>query len=900
MSDPASIPFHSLSLDETLNALELRAAEGLTEAEATARRERFGANALPKAAGEGPLKVFLRQFHNPLVYVLLGSAALAALMGQWTDAGVVLGVVVLNSVIGFVQEYRAGKALEALASMVPERATAWRDGKRVEIGAELLVPGDLVFVQSGDKVPADLRLVEVKTLKVEEAALTGESVPVEKSLRVSGAEAALGDRVNMAYGGTLVTYGAARGVVVRTGATTELGKISSMLKQASVLETPLTKSLAKVGATLTVGISAVAVALFGVGWLRGYEISDALLASITLAVAAIPEGLPAIVTITLAIGVRRMASRRAVVRRLPAVETLGSTSVICSDKTGTLTKNEMTVQAAWAGGADYRVTGGGYAPEGELLKEGVRAALPEELLPLLKAGVLCSDATLNSVHGRWVLQGDPTEGALVVVFEKLAGSAEELRRANPRIDVVPFESEHQYMATLHREGEAREHRLLLKGAPEVILARCRFGDPALEARAVERVQAYAREGMRVLAFAGRRVAGDAIDPADLKDCDFIGLQAMIDPPRAEAIEAVRECRSAGITVKMITGDHRETAHAIAKRLGLDNGADPVSGEELSRLSDEELRPVAMRSNVFARVAPEHKLRLVRAIQSEGQVVAMTGDGVNDAPALKQANIGVAMGITGTSVSKEAAELVLTDDNFATIRAAVEEGRRVYDNLVKSLAFVLPTNLGEALIILVAVLFFPIVDGQALMPILPVQILWINLVATVALALPLAFEAKEPDLMARKPRDPSAPLLGRFVLYRTVMVALLMAAGSIGLFLYEYEALLKAGVEGALALREAQTMAVTTVIFFQIFYLFNCRSLLGSVFTIGVFSNRVVFVGILGLVALHAAFVHAPFLQALFGTASLSGAAWAKAIAAGAIVWPVVAIEKFVRSRRERV
>lgn len=889
---------HSIEAQKVVDQLGSNSKVGLDSADHQQRLKFHGLNALPRQAGDGALKVFLRQFHNPLVYVLLGSSALALFMGKITDAFVVLGVVVVNSVIGFIQEYRAGKALEALSAMVPERAQVVRSGERKEIDAKDLVPGDLVFVQSGDKVPADIRLLEIKNLRVEEAALTGESVPVEKRLGQVETESSLGDRTNMAYGGTLVTYGTGIGIVVSTGSLTELGKISSMLKQTNSLETPLTRSLAKVGGVLTVSISAVAILLLAVGWWRGLALDQALLAAITLAVAAIPEGLPAIVTITLAIGVKRMAARRAVIRRLPAVETLGSTSIICSDKTGTLTKNEMTVQVLSTPERLLRITGVGYEPKGEAIEDGVRIHdIPKDAQDLLKAGALCSDAHLRQKNLSWSIEGDPTEGALVVAFDKLAGSYQQLRDSYPRLDIFPFESENQFMASLHR-GEHGQNLLLMKGAPEVVLKRCQFVDPKQALEIEEKVRRLASEGLRVLAFAKIESAASSISDISLDHgFAYLGLQAMIDPARPEAVDAIRDCHAAGIIVKMITGDHKETATAIARQLGIDNGAEAVSGEELSRISDEELPRVAMRSNVFARVAPEHKLRLVRAIQSQGHVVAMTGDGVNDAPALKQANIGVAMGITGTSVSKEAAELVLTDDNFATIRAAVEEGRRVYDNLVKSLAFILPTNLGEALIILVAVLFFPMVGTEVLMPILPVQILWINLVATVALAIPLAFEAKEADIMKRKPRPLNEPLFTSFMIWRTALVAVLMAAGAIALFWTEYQSFMSQGAAHELALREAQTMAVTTVIFFQIFYLFNCRSLKNSVFSVGMFSNKTVFVGILGLLILQVLFVHLPAMNDLFSSAPLNGQAWLKSAAIGALVLPIIAIEKYLRSRK---
>jgi Ca2+-transporting ATPase len=896
-------PFHDRPAPEVLAQLRSSPQKGLASSEVATRRAEYGPNLLPKAKQAGPWLILLRQFHNPLIYVLLGSAIVAAVMNKWVDGAVVLGVVVLNALIGFVQEYRAGKALEALAAMVPERAVVIRDGARAEVGAEELVPGDVVLLQSGDKVPADLRVLEVKGLHVEEAALTGESLPAAKQSAPVSTEAVLGDRTNMVFSGTLVTYGAGKGVVVATGGKTELGRISEMLDEASPLETPLMRSLAAVGRTLTWAISAVALLLLAVGYARGYGMADALLAAITLAVAAIPEGLPAIVTITLAIGVRRMAARRAIVRRLPAVETLGSTSVVCSDKTGTLTQNEMTVQALHAG-REFRVTGTGYVPEGELLLDGVRTPeLTPAALELLKAGVLCNDATLTQANGTWKIQGDPTEAALVVAFRKLAGEPEELRRSHPRLDALPFESEKQYMATLHEDGPGT--RLYVKGAPEVLLAMSEMSSTG-RAETLNHVQRLASEGMRVLAFATKdKGGGKTIDDADTRGgLSFLGLQAMIDPPRREATEAVRECREAGIVVKMITGDHADTAREIARRLGIGDGKRAITGEELARTSDAELPEIARSVHVFARVAPEHKLRLVKALQSDGSVVAMTGDGVNDAPALKQANIGVAMGITGTAVSKESAELVLADDNFQTIRAAVEEGRRIYDNLVKSLAFVLPTNLGEALVILAAVLFFPIVPtpegAQPLMPILPVQILWINLVATVALALPLAFEAPEPDIMTRKPRNPSKPILDRFVIFRTVTVAVALAAGAIGLFLWKYGSLTEAGIDSALALRQAQTTAVTTVVFFQIFYLFQCRSLTGSAMGIGLFSNKLVYAGAGGLLVLQAAFVHLPVMNKLFSSAPLSAEAWLHACLAGALVLPIVAVEKAWRRSRAKV
>jgi Ca2+-transporting ATPase len=764
------------------------------------------------------------------------------------------------------------------------------NGEVKEVGGYELVPGDVVLLKSGDKVPADLRLIESRSLKVEEAPLTGESLSVEKDPRPVDRDAALGDRTCMAYSGTLVTYGVGAGVVIGTGQKTELGKISNLLGSTTRIDTPLMQSLARFGSLITIAIAFVAIALLVVGYLRGLTIADAALAAITLAVAAIPEGLPAIVTITLAIGVRRMAARRAVIRSLPAVETLGCTSAICTDKTGTLTKNEMTVTALWTPFGKYRLTGSGYDPDGLLLQDGVPVEkAPQEIWPLLKAGVICNDSQLLKDVTLWVAQGDPTEVALLVSFAKLGGVRAALDQEHPRLDVQPFESDLQYMATLNSEKDGCS--IYLKGAPEVVLAKC-FG-PLEEAR--KAVNSLAAEGMRVLAFAKKSTTSKMLSREE-QDHGFelLGLQAMIDPPRSEVIEAIKDCHEAGIVVKMITGDHKITAKEIARQIGILGTGSAYSGDEITALNDDELVLAAQEANVFARVTPEQKLRLVKALQSTGVIVSMTGDGVNDAPALKQANIGVAMGITGTSVSKESADLVLTDDNFASIRAAVEEGRRIYDNLIKSLAFILPTNLGEALIILVAVATFPTVAGQILMPILPVQILWINLVATIALALPLAFESPELNIMTRPPRNPKEPILNSFVFWRTALVAVLMTIGAIGLFFYEYNTAIAAGVEHGIALKEAQTMAVTTVVFFQIFYLFNCRSLTGSVLSVGVFSNKAVYGGIASLLGLQYVFVHWEPMQRLFATAPLDFESWLKSAAVGAIVVPVVAIEKFIR------
>lgn len=917
-------PWHVLSADDVLAHTGTRP-EGLTHADAAERLKTHGPNVIPRGKGDTALDLIWRQINNPLIWVLLVSAVVVMAVdpiGGVKNGLVILAVVVLNTIIGFVQEFKAGKAIEALSLMVPENVSALREGRKLTLPAADLVPGDVVLLASGDKVPADMRLIQMRSLQIEEAALTGESVPTEKQLAPVASESGIGDRSCMVFGGTLVTYGTGTAVVVETGARTELGRISTMLKETTDLQTPLTKALAKIGMYITVAIVVIALAMLvlgtwramaetGVAWLPALR--ESVIFAVALAVGAIPEGLPAIVTIALAIGVQRMAARRAVVRKLPAVETLGSTTVICSDKTGTLTRNEMTVQEIWtpASGA-FAVSGVGYVPKGQLLRSGTPVTpVPAEVTDLLLAGALCNDASLANEEGRWKIHGDPTEGALIVAAEKTGLGVEKARAQDQRLDAIPFESENQFMATLHAQDDGR---ILLKGAPEVVVKRCAGApDSALDAAAVLReVEALAAKGMRVLAFAAKPARGQTgIEMSDTQDgFTLLGLQGMIDPPRPEAIEAIELCHRAGITVKMITGDHQGTAQAIADQLGIlprePSAPKAISGAQLAQMSDAQMREAVGACNVFARVAPEHKLKLVRALQSRNEVVAMTGDGVNDAPALKQANIGVAMGITGTSVSKEASAIVLADDNFASIAAAVEEGRRVYDNLIKSLAFVLPTNLGLALILMWAVAFFPfaevthVIDGvthtvrELLLPMAPAQLLWINLVAAVALALPLAFEAKEPDIMNRPPRDPGAPVLSGFIVMRTFVVAILMTAGAIGLFLYEFQA---AGVGGPEALAKAQTMAVTTVIMFQIFYLLNCRSLRDSILKIGMFSNKSVFIGIAAILALQAMFIYAPFMHAIFASAPLALGDVLASILVGAVILPVVGLEKWWHKRR---
>ncbi|HWQ05060.1 MAG TPA: cation-transporting P-type ATPase [Longilinea sp.] len=876
-------PWHNLSAAEVIDQLQTPAGQGLEESEVRLRRQRFGLNVLTPKKGKSPLMRFLLQFNNPLVIILLAASGVTAVLKDLTDALVIFGVVLINALIGYIQEARAENAITALAKTMTTEATVMRGGQVLRLPAAELVPGDLVQLQAGARVPADLRLTASRDLQIAEAALTGESLPVEKDAKSAvEVEAVLAERLTMAYASTLVTYGTAEGVVVATGDSSEIGRISKLISSAAELETPLTRKIAGFSRVLLVAILTLSALTFGVGVLRGQPVVDTLMAAIALAVGAIPEGLPAALTVTLAIGVSRMARRRAIVRNLPAVETLGSTTVICSDKTGTLTQNQMTVQEIFTIGGSYTVSGVGYQPEGTVSADG---SADLAMFETLKAGLLCNDSQVVQIDGRWVVQGDPTEGALITAARK-AGLSEA--DALPiRLDTIPFDSQHQFMATLHADGS-----MYIKGAAEVLLQRCAGAlDPygrvnPCEVRVFHQaVESMASKGLRVLAFARREKPGArAINFEDIEGLTLLGLQGMMDPPRPEAISAVRASMQAGIAVKMITGDHALTAAAIGRQIGLcqDDCSTVLTGADLARLTDSELQEQAEIVNVFARVAPEQKLRLVEALQARGHVVAMTGDGVNDAPALKQANIGVAMGITGTDVSKEAADMILTDDNFATIAAAVEEGRGVFDNLVKFIAWTLPTNLGEGLVLLAA-----IVTGVTL-PILPIQILWINMVTAAVLGMTLAVEPKEADLMTRKPRDPQAPILDSALIWRIVLVSLIILAGAFGLF--EYELLRGASVE------EARTVAVNVVIFVQILYLFNARSLTRSPFQLGFFSNPWAVGGSVLMVAIQMLFTYAPFMNRLFGSAPLSAVLWLDLLGVSLVAFVVIEVEKWLRRR----
>ncbi|MBK1668113.1 carbonate dehydratase [Rhodovibrio sodomensis] len=886
-------PPHARPAHEVLHTLDADAENGLGAEDAARRLAEHGPNRLPTAARREPLKRFAQQFANILIAVLLGAAVVTAALGHWIDTGVILGVVLINAVIGFLQEGKAENALAAIAAMLSPQATVTRDGRRQQVPAADLVPGDLVHLASGDKVPADLRLLRARSLQIQEAALTGESVPVDKDAQAVAVDADLGDRSGIAHSGTLVVAGRGTGVVVATGARTEIGRISSMLSRVATLTTPLLQQMAVFGRYLTAGILALAALAFGFGvLLRGYGVDEMFLAAVGLAVAAIPEGLPAIMTITLAIGVGAMARRNAIIRRLPAVETLGAVTVICSDKTGTLTRNEMTVRRVATQDATFEVTGEGYGAAGEITLDGtaVTAGAHRALADAIRAGDACNDAELSPDpddpdDNR--LAGNPVDGALKALALKAGGS-----RAGPRRDTIPFESAHKFMASLHDRGDGRPV-VWLKGAPERVFALCdsargQDGEVPLDTDAWHaRLDRLAGAGYRLLAVAERpaEAGAQALSFAEIEQGGFtlLGLFALLDPARAEAATAVGDCKAAGIAVKMITGDHAATAGAVARELGIGGGRPALTGHELDRMNDAELAEAVTRTDVFARTTPEHKLRLVSALQTKGQVAAMTGDGVNDAPALKRADVGVAMGRRGTEASKEAAEMVLGDDNFASIAAAVREGRIVYDNLTKAILFILPTNGGQAFTLLAAIVF------GTLLPITPVQILWVNMVTAVTLALALAFEAGEPGVMARPPRRRDAPILSGFLIWRVGFVSALLVIAVFGLFAFARDS--------GMAIAEARTLAVNALVAGEIVYLFSARRLDGSALSRAALTTaRPAVVSVALVMALQGLFTYWPAMQTLFGTAPLPRDAWAAIAGCAVLLFAAMEGEKAVLRR----
>jgi len=887
----AAAAWHALPADEVVQRLATDLKKGLDAGEASSRLAKYGPNKLPEGKKRGPLLRFLSQFHNVLVYVLLGAGFVKLIMGLWIDAAIILTVVALNGLLGFIQEGKAEQALDSIRNMLSAEARTVRGGETRMVPADQIVPGDIVLLESGDKVPADLRLAEAKNLRTEEAALTGESVPAEKSVEPVSEKATVGDRENMAFSGTMVVSGRATGVVVGTGSETELGRINQLLSSVSPLETPLLRQIKKLGYAITIVIAVASVVIFSYGrWVKGMEFVDIFRAVTGIAVSVIPEGLPALITITLAIGVQRMAQRNAIIRRLPAVETLGSVSRICSDKTGTLTLMEMMVVSAVTAEAEYQVSGDGYAPEGKVEQAGKPSGKDSVLELLGRVSVLCNDAELFEHEGAWKVEGDPTEGALYPFANKVGLDRESERKASPRIDAIPFESEHRFMATLHKPANGAEV-LFVKGAPEAILDRCdrqqtreQKQAPIDRARFQAASDKLAAQGERVLALAWLENPGlkaGNLGPADLPArLVLLGLVGLLDPPRKEAIEAVKECHGGGIRVTMITGDHKITAAAIARMLGIGDGKTAVTGAEIEEMDEATLQERVRDVDVFARASPEHKLRLVKAIQANKQIVAMTGDGVNDAPSLKKADIGVAMGIKGTEVTKEAAGMILADDNFASIGAAVKEGRTVYNNIEKAILFLLPTNVAQALVIAAAIF------AGFTMPLTAPQVLWVNMVTSVTLGLVISFEPHELDVMKRPPRMVDRPILTGFGIWRIAFVGLALVAYTLWAFFW----MKSDGASDALA----RTVAVNAIIVGQVFYLLNSRFLVDSSLSVRAhLGNKYLPLGIGAVVILQIVFTYAPPLARVFENEAIPLRVWPRLLLGGFVFFLVVEAEKLI-------
>ncbi len=891
--------WHNLTKEQTKSILSTNWERGLDNDEVLKRQQQFGLNVLTAKDQESLFILFLRQFNQPLIYILLVASAITILLHEYVDASVILAVVLLNSIIGFVQESKAIKALQALSRTLTTNTIVWREAEKKEIPSSELVIGDIVWLQPGDKIPADIRIYNCKSLQVDESALTGESVSAIKNETTLSVETSLAERQNMVYASTLITNGITQGMVVSTGDQTEIGSISELIQSVKEQETPIGQKIRKFSHVILIFILVISVITLAIGLLRGGDFEPMFMAAVALAVGAIPEGLPAAVTVILGIGVARMASKNVIVRKLPAVEILGSTTVICSDKTGTLTENQMTVREVYSQRNLLTVTGEGYDPEGNIFHHGHNIDLSrmKGTRECLIAGFLCNDSLLVHSDGHYTIQGDPTEGSLIVSATKSGLDIEEIKSQYQRIDTIPFDSDHQYMATLHQRVAAN-NIAYFKGSEERILALCSHEidqDGALVQLQTEHIQQnvnyMADKGLRVLAMAYKETSANRLDPEHIaQDLVFLGLQGMIDPPRLEAIRAVETCQRAGITVKMITGDHAVTARAIAASLGilkLGEAKKPdvvLTGTELVSLPNEKLSQAVTGIDVFARVSPEQKLRIVNALQRNHQVVGMTGDGVNDAPALKQANIGIAMGINGTEVTKEAADMILTDDNFASIEAAVEEGRGVFDNITKFIMWTLPTNMAEGLVIMISIF-----AGIAL-PILPVQILWINMTTAGFLGVMLAFEPKEPGIMTRPPRKPDQPLITRRLINRLILVSTILVVSSFGL--YKLELLSGDNLE------EARTVAVTVFIIIESFYLFNCRSLRKSVFKMNPFSNKWVWIGVTVMFSLQLLYIYAPFMNNIFGSHPIQGIMWVRIMLAGLVAFIIVELEKWLYRKQK--
>ncbi len=881
--------WHSLGTDATVKEVDTSAERGLSPQEAKQRLEEYGPNKLPESKQRSTLMRFLEQFNNILIFLLIAAAVITALMGHWIDTFVILAVVIINVFIGFIQEGKAEKAIEGIKKMLSLKALVIREGHRDDIDAQNLVIGDIVILRAGDKVPADLRILKAKNFRVDESILTGESTDVEKSAEKVDEDAVLADRSSMAFSGTMVTSGEATGVVVAVAEHTELGKISQMLTDIEEITTPLLQKIHSFGKKLSVFILSVGALVFLFAYfIRDYPFVEAIMSVISLVVASIPEGLPAIMTITLAIGVQRMARRHAIIRRLPSVETLGAVSVICSDKTGTLTRNEMTAKSVITSQNTYLVEGVGYSPHGKVTADD-KEADPDKnavLKRLTQSILACNNSEIKEDEGEWKLSGTPTEGALITLGYKLGMRDFQSKR----IDAIPFDSEHKYMATLNEVEDKRF--MFVKGAPEKILEMCSQQLTSENTEDIDpdywndKFEQSAKKGQRLIAVAYKELdsSRDSIEFTDVeKDLIMLGMIGIIDPPREEAYDAIQECKEAGIRVVMITGDHLLTAQAIAEELGISDDAKAISGSELEKMDDDKLVEIVKDHSVFARTSPEHKLRLLKALQANNQLCAMTGDGVNDAPALKRANIGIAMGIKGTEVSKDAAEMILTDDNFASIVNAVEEGRTVYDNIRKTILFLLPANGAEATVIIAAIIF-----GLTL-PITPVQILWVNMVSAVTLALALSVEPMEQKVMQLPPRDPNKSILGGHFFWRVVFVSLLSGGITFGLFTRNY-------LQEIHDITTARTIAVNMLVACHLFYLLTCRKLYERSISKRFFDNKYVFISIGVLILLQIFFTYTPFMNNLFGTTALAIRTWLYPLVAGIIVFILVEIEKTIIRR----
>ena len=887
--------WHSIETDKIIALFESDENDGLRPLSIKHREEYFGKNILKEKKQDSKLKKFFLQFHNALIYILLGASLVTALLHEYIDSGVIFGVVIINVIIGYIQEVKAQEAIESLKKMMNTEVVVIRDGKKISISSIDLVPGDIVLLESGSKVPADMRLLEVKDLKVDESMLTGESVSTLKDIALQNQDITLNDRDNMTYSGTFVTYGRAKGIVVATAEHTELGKIAHLIEETSSMDTPLTKKISAFSKVLLYVILALSAFTFAIGILRENSAVETFMASVALAVGAIPEGLPAAVTITLAIGVSRMAKKNAIIRKLPAVETLGSVTTICSDKTGTLTQNKMSVTHIYCGGTTYNISGNGYEPKGRFFKDNEEVEfIDDSLKEILRVGYLCNESYLVEKDGSFSINGDPTEGALVVSALKAGCSEHILNTTFPRLDLLPFESDRQFMATINKDVPNKQNILYLKGSIEKTLAICDFqsiDDEPIEidrAKILHQAELFASKGLRVLAIAKKITKNEIIEDDELKDkFIFLGLQAMMDPPRPEAIEAVKESIGAGIKIIMITGDHALTAFSIAKMMSIvpqntEFEGSVIRGSELFNLTDAELIQKVSEVRVFARVEPEQKLRIVDALQARGEIVAMTGDGVNDAPALKQADIGIAMGVGGTEVAKEASDMILSDDNFSSIAHAVKEGRNVFDNLIKFITWTLPTNLGEGLVILFAIML-----GLTL-PILPVQILWINMSTAIFLGLMLVFEPKEEEIMQRQPRDPKESILTKSMIIQMLVVGFYMLVASYSMF--------NIALENGHSIEYARTVAVNIFVFVELFYLFSCKELQKSIFKTNIFNNKLLLLGVALMSFVQITFTHASFMNIMFKSEGLNLATWAEILVIGIGVIFVVEIKRYIENK----